>query len=109
MKPITFKEYVELTTENEQLDKAVADLQAQIGQLDTTINQRTQSLINQKAQIQRRYAQLLKQKQAADRSEEQKQRQLKSQQPTDNKPAQVGNQAVTPGSAGANTPGQPRI
>jgi hypothetical protein len=80
MSTITFKEFLTLTLENDQINKMVSDTQAQLSQIDSTINQRTQSLLAQKTQLQRKFSQLLKQKQAADNADQQKNKQNQQQQ-----------------------------
>jgi len=98
MTTVSFKEFLTLVVENDQLNKNVADIQAQMSQIDNTINQRTSSLMAQKAQLQRRYSQLLKQKQAADQADQQKAKQQDQQmqkQTNQNQQMQTNNPGVT--------------
>ena len=95
----TFKEFLILISEDDaQVDRALMDLQTQINQVDTAINQRTQQLMNQKSALQKRYSLLLKQKQTADRNKP-------STEPSQQNSNQQAQQAPSPGSTGAGTPG----
>ncbi len=95
---LTLKRFLSIITEDANLDKMVMDIQTAIGQIDTQINQRTQPLLTQKQQLQRRLVPLLRKKQ-----DEDKRNQVQTQQ--DNQMNAGSNQTTTPGSSGAATPG----
>ncbi len=103
---LTFKNFYTILAEDASTDQMIAQIQASLGQIDTQINQRTQPLLNQKQQLQRRLAPLMKKKQDDDakmaRQNPQQMNAARGQQ-------QPGQQALTgtttPGGIGAGTPG----
>lgn len=96
----TFKNFLGIINEDANLDKMIMDIQAAIGQLDTKINQQTQPLLNQKAQLQRRLGPLLKNKQMED-----KKTNAQNQQANQQANQQSSNQTTTPGGTSNATPG----
>ena len=101
---LTFKKFLSIINEDASTDKMVADIQAQLGQIDTQIAQRTQPLLAQKQQLQRRLGPLLKKKQQDDalaaKKQEQQPQAVDQQNQMQARPA-----TNTPGSGQAATPG----
>ena len=50
---LTLKTFLRILTEDASLDKLITDIQAQMGQIDTQINQRSQPLLVQKQALQK--------------------------------------------------------
>jgi hypothetical protein len=97
---LTFKQFYYII-EDASTDQAIAQVQAALGQIDTQINQRTQPLLNQKQQLQRRLGPLLKKKQDDD-----KKMAVQNNQQQNIQQDQLRQQAAVPGAAsGAGTPG----
>lgn len=84
---------------NEDVSQELERLQADIAAIDAQIAQRTQPLVNRKAQLQKMLA--VKQKQADATAQRQPQGQ-QGQQPQ-------SNAASSPGSSGAGTPGSTKV
>lgn len=97
---LTFKVFLRIINENSDIEGAIAQIQQQMGMIDSQINQRTQSLIAQKNQLQKKLVPLLKRKE-----QEQKNMNNQPQNQDQNQPMQANNQTTTPGSAGNATPG----
>lgn len=93
----TFKRFLDILSEDANVDKMITDLQTSLANLDSQINQRTQPLVNQKLQLQKRLAPLLKRKQAYDAKTRKDAQNQENIQP---KPG-----VITPGSTGNATPG----
>ncbi len=100
----TFKKFLSIIQEDANVDKMVMDIQTAISQLDTQINQRTQPLVAQKQNLQKRLVPLLKQKEQADQREG-KAQQINQQQQQQTMQHPGSNTTTTPGSSGAATPG----
>lgn len=99
---LTFKDFLSIINEDASVDKMVADIQTAIGNIDTQLNQRTQPLINQKIQLQKRLSPLLKKKAIDDDVA------AKKVPPGANplaQPMQAAPQPATPGSSNNSTPG----
>lgn len=102
---LTFNDFLRILDEDridEELEDEVSKLMADISMLDATIATRTNPLMQQKQRLQKMLA--VKQKQLIHQNK------AKEAQPgNDEMQAQQGprgNQAMTPGSTGASTPGQ---
>lgn len=103
---LTFKKFLSIINEDISTDKMITDIQTQLSQIDNQIAQRTQPLIAQKTQLQRRLGPLLKKKQQDDAIAAKKQEQQPQQQPVDQQNQMQAKQAVnTPGGSNVSTPG----
>jgi DNA-binding helix-hairpin-helix protein with protein kinase domain len=102
----TFKKFLSIIQEDANVDKMVMDIQTAISQLDTQINQRTQPLVAQKQNLQKRLVPLLKKKEQDDqRAGKEQQINQQQQQQQQNMQQPGSNTTTTPGSTGSATPG----
>lgn len=100
---LTLKKFLSIINEGASIDKMVIDIQTAINNIDNQITQRTQPLITQKTQLQRRLSPLLKKKQQNDALAAKNSQQELNQQ---KQILKQGQQSVkTPGSTDAATPG----
>jgi K+-sensing histidine kinase KdpD len=100
----TLKKFLSIIEEDANVDKMVMDIQSALSQLDNQINQRTQPLLVQKQNLQKRLTPLLKKKEQDDlRMGKEQQVNAQQQQQTMQPPG--SNTTTTPGSAGTATPG----
>jgi len=99
---LTFKKFLSIIDEDVAIDKMVIDIQTAISQIDNQINQRTQPLLAQKQQLQRRLGPILKKKQQEDAKTAKEQPQQGTNQQN---PMLARTATTTPGSPGAATPG----
>lgn len=105
---LTFKKFLCIINEDATVDKMVMDIQTAINNIDNQINIRTQPLLLQKNQLQKRLGPLLKKKQADDANAMKQQGQPEQQgnlNNTQQTSMKAGSTTTTPGSNGAATPG----
>lgn len=95
MSTLSFKQYLSIMNEDTQQD--VNKLMSDISLIDTQINQRTQPLLQRKAQLQKMLA--IKQKMAQGEAKKNGGTEMQAQN------GQQSNQTTTPGSTGSATPG----
>lgn len=88
----TFSQYLATEIVTEDVNQEIARITAEIALVDNQINQRTQPLLQRKAQLQKLLATKQSQQQTNDGAAQR------------NKP-----QTITPGSTGAQTPGSPPV
>lgn len=104
---LTFKRFLCIINEDATIDKMVMDIQTAINNIDNQINMRTQPLLLQKQQLQKRLGPLLKKKQAEDANAMKQQGQPQQSHPNDVQQNQMraSSTTTTPGSNGVATPG----
>lgn len=92
---LTFKKFLDIINEDANEDQMILQLQTQLNQVESQINQQTQRLLTQKTAIQRKLNPLLKKKQVSAKTMDQQNPEQQMQ----------AGATTTPGSTGAATPG----